>query len=298
MIVVRTFEALRAAVAGARDADKIVGFVPTMGALHGGHLSLLDVARDNGATFLVVSVFVNPTQFGPGEDFETYPRNEERDRALLQSRGVDVLFLPTTQEMYPPGFATVVTIGAASRNLEGERRPGHFDGVATVVLKLLNAVQPDFAVFGQKDAQQCAVVRHLVRDLNVPVAIYIAPTIRDADGLAMSSRNAYLSAEERALAPQLYQALRAGERVLREDGDASVDAAERAMNEAAAGGGMEIDYLRLVDPETFDAPADLNRDLLLVGAVRVGRTRLIDNLPVERTAQGSGQVSTFERTEA
>ena len=205
---------MRAAIAANRAQNKTIAFVPTMGFLHEGHLSLIDVARENGAEFVVVSVFVNPTQFGPNEDFERYPRDEAKDRALLEGRNVDLLFLPAVDVMYPPGSQTKVHVGGVARPLEGERRPGHFDGVATVVLKLFAIVQPDLAVFGRKDAQQCAVIDRMVRDLDVPVRLVFAETIREADGLAMSSRNSYLSFDERALAPVLYRALRAGEREL------------------------------------------------------------------------------------
>jgi pantoate--beta-alanine ligase len=284
MNVVTDIASVRRAVAAARAAGRRVGFVPTMGFLHEGHLSLIDLARERGASFVVVSIFVNPLQFGPSEDFERYPRDEARDRRLLEERGVDLLFLPPVEAMYPAGAATRVIIGGVAEPVEGERRPGHFDGVATVVTKLFNIVQPDVAAFGQKDAQQCAVVRRIVRDLDIPVEIAIGPTRREADGLALSSRNAYLSAEERALAPRLHAALLQGREAL-ESGAGDAGAVERAMSAALRGDPrIEIDYLRLVDPETFEAPADLDRDLLAVGAIRLGRTRLIDNLPLARRA--------------
>ncbi|HEX7191536.1 MAG TPA: pantoate--beta-alanine ligase [Thermoanaerobaculia bacterium] len=273
MIVAKTIEQVR----NAHPAGKCIGFVPTMGFLHEGHLSLIEVARENGADFIVVSIFVNPTQFGPNEDFDRYPRDEAKDLALLESRNVDLLFLPAIDVMYPPGSRTTVHVGGAAKPLEGERRPGHFDGVATVVLKLFDIVQPDLAVFGRKDAQQCAVIDRMVRDLDVPVRLVFGETVREADGLAMSSRNSYLSPDQRALAPVLQRALRAGERELASQ---NVEWVESAMRDVAKG--VDVDYLVLVDPETFEPPADFDRDLLLAGAVRIGKTRLIDNIRVPR----------------
>jgi pantoate--beta-alanine ligase len=282
MIVATTIEAARAAIANARTAGKTIGFVPTMGFLHDGHLSLIDAARANGANFIVVSIFVNPTQFGPNEDFERYPRDEARDKDLLEGKDVDVLFLPSVTVMYPPGSQTSVHAGAVARPLEGERRPGHFDGVATVVLKLFNIVQPDLAVFGRKDAQQCVVIERLVRDFDVPVKLVFAETAREPDGLARSSRNSYLSADERAIAPALYRALRVGEEAIA-GGNRDVSEIESLMRAALPEkSSLEIDYIAVVDPETFLPPAHFRRDVLIVGAVRVGRTRLIDNVRIAR----------------
>lgn len=277
MIIATTIQEVRTAIAATRVQNKTIAFVPTMGFLHEGHLSLIDVARENGAEFVVVSVFVNPTQFGPNEDFERYPRNEAKDRALLEGRNVDLLFLPALDVMYPPGSQTKVHVGGVALPLEGERRPGHFDGVATVVLKLFAIVQPDLAVFGRKDAQQCAVIDRMVRDLDVPVRLVFAETIREADGLAMSSRNIYLSYDERELAPVLHRALLAGKRELASH---NVRWVESAMRDVAKN--VDIDYLVLVDPETFEPPVDFDRDLLLAGAIRIGKTRLIDNVRVPR----------------
>jgi len=271
MIVAKTVEEVRKA----HPAGKRIGFVPTMGFLHEGHLSLIDVARASGADFIIVSIFVNPRQFGPNEDFERYPRDETKDLALLESRNVDLLFFPAVDVMYPPGSQTTVQVGGVAKPLEGERRPGHFDGVATVVLKLFDIVQPDIAVFGRKDAQQCAVIERMVRDLDVPVRLVFGETVREADGLAMSSRNSYLSPDQRALAPVLQRALRAGEREL---ASRNVEWVESAMRDVAKG--VDVDYLVLVDPETFEPPSDFERDLLLAGAVRIGKTRLIDNIRV------------------
>jgi pantoate--beta-alanine ligase len=282
MIVATTIDATRAAIAAARASGRTIGFVPTMGFLHDGHLSLIDAARANGADFIVVSIFVNPTQFGPNEDFERYPRDEARDTALLEGRAADVLFLPSVGVMYPSGSQTSVHTGAVARPLEGERRPGHFDGVATVVLKLFNIVQPDLAVFGRKDAQQCAVIERMVRDLDVSVKLVFAETAREDDGLARSSRNCYLSADERAIAPALYRALRAGEEAISR-GIHDAGAIESLMRKTIeASPGLTIDYLAVIDPETFLAPADFQRDIVLAGAVKVGRTRLIDNVRIAR----------------
>lgn len=280
MKIVTSIDEVRAATREARLAGRAVGFVPTMGYLHEGHLSLVRVARENGAQLVVVSIFVNPKQFGPNEDFSRYPRNEARDRELLENEGADLLFLPDVDTMYPEGSATMVHVTDVAGPLEGERRPGHFDGVATVVLKLFNIVQPDFAVFGRKDAQQCAVVSQMVRDLDVPVRLVFGETIRESDGLAMSSRNSYLSADERKLAPALHKALRAGEEAITHGVD-QVDEIEKLMHRMAQG--TAIDYLVVVDPLTFQRPADFHRDLLVAGAVRVGKTRLIDNLFIEKS---------------
>jgi len=273
MIIAHTVDEARRAL-----PDVVVGLVPTMGFLHEGHLSLIDVARARGAEFVVVTVFVNPRQFGPREDFGRYPRDEARDRELLESRKVDLLFLPSVEEMYPPAAVTMVTLSGVARPLEGERRPGHFDGVATVLLKLFNIVQPDLAVFGRKDAQQCAVIERMVRDLDVPVRLVFGETVREPDGLAMSSRNSYLSAEERAKAPALHRALRAGQEAITH-GIRDVVSIELLMQKMIAETpGIGVDYLVVVDPETFLPPSDFKRDVLLAGAVKIGSTRLIDNI--------------------
>jgi pantoate--beta-alanine ligase len=234
--------------------DGSIGLVPTMGAFHDGHLSLFRAAREESDT-VVVSLFVNPAQFGPGEDLDRYPRDEEHDRALATEAGVDVLFAPSADEVFPPGFQTWVDVEKLGQGLEGDARPGHFRGVATVCLKLFNLVRPDRAYFGQKDAQQAAVIRRMVRDLNVPLEIRVLPTVRDADGLALSSRNAYLSSEERERALSLPRAL------------ATRDP-ERARELLR---GLDVDYVEVAD---FDPK-------VLAAAVRVGSTRLIDNVVLE-----------------
>jgi pantoate--beta-alanine ligase len=256
-----------------------VGLVPTMGALHAGHLSLIASAKARCAS-VVASVFVNPLQFGPNEDFERYPRTLEADAAALAQAGTDVLFAPSRDEMYPAGAQFSVTPGALAEHLEGDRRPGFFTGVATVVLKLFNIVVPDIAFFGQKDAQQLAVVTRMVRDLDLPVEIVACATVRESDGLALSSRNAYLSSEQRAAAPRLYVALREiasalarGER----DVDAMVSRAEAALPP------LKMDYLAVVDPAVFEPlhAAPPHARLLAVGAAFDGTTRLIDNVEVQ-----------------
>ena len=278
MLITRTIEETGAAIERARSEGKTIGFVPTMGFLHEGHLSLVDLVRDKGADFVAVSIFVNPMQFGPKEDFSRYPRNEEGDRKLLEGRGVDLLFMPAVETMYPPGATTSIHVGGVSEPLEGVRRPGHFDGVATVVLKLFAIVQPDLAAFGRKDAQQCAVIERMVRDLDLPVKLVFGETIREKDGLAMSSRNSYLSSGERALAPILHRALSAGRDAIPNGNVAKI---EKTMHDIASRDArVEIDYLVIVDPETFVTPVDFDRELLLAGAVRIGKTRLIDNIRV------------------
>jgi pantoate--beta-alanine ligase len=285
MITARTIEETRAAVNAARTHGATIGFVPTMGFLHEGHLSLIDEARAAGATFIVVSIFVNPKQFAPNEDFERYPRDEARDTELLEGRNVDLLFLPPVAAMYPAGASTIVKASDVAAPLEGERRPGHFDGVATIVLKLFNIVQPDIAAFGRKDAQQCAVIARMVRDLDLPLKLLFGETVRENDGLAKSSRNSYLSVEERKRAPALHRALRAGEEALRHCIE-NVAAVEQLMRTIIAETpGVDVDYLVLVDPETFLAPLDLQRELILAGAVYIGKTRLIDNIVVTRGAR-------------
>jgi pantoate--beta-alanine ligase len=284
VLITQTIDDTRRAVDAAKAHGRRVGFVPTMGFLHDGHLSLIDVARGSGAEFIVVSIFVNPRQFGPNEDFARYPRDESRDGRLLLRKDVDVLFLPAVETMYPRGSQTTVSVGAVAKPLEGARRPGHFDGVATVVLKLFEIVQPDVAAFGRKDAQQCAVIDRMVRDLDLPVRLAFGETMREPDGLAMSSRNSYLTPEQRTVAPLLHRALRAGEDALWHDVE-SVESIERLMHTVAAEApDVEIDYLALVDPETFEPPIDFDRDLLVAGAVRIGKTRLIDNIRIPKEA--------------
>jgi len=274
MRIVRTVAELRAAL---RDAGR-VGFVPTMGALHDGHLSLIRAARAAVDT-VVTSVFVNPTQFNDTRDLEAYPRDEARDADLAASAGTDVLFVPSPAEMYPDGYATTISVRGVSEPLEGAHRGAvHFDGVATVVAKLLIAVAPDVAYFGQKDAQQVAVVRRLVADLGLPVEIAVAPIVREPDGLAMSSRNVRLSAADRPRALALKAGLDAVAAAVNQ-GAAARDA-ERRGADVMRQQGVDPEYLALVDPATFAPADDLTRPTLAVVAAHVGDVRLIDNLTI------------------
>jgi len=274
MRIVRAVAELRAAL---RDAGR-VGFVPTMGALHDGHLSLIRAARAAVDT-VVTSVFVNPTQFNDTRDLEAYPRDEARDADLAASAGTDVLFVPSPAEMYPDGYATTISVRGVSEPLEGAHRGAvHFDGVATVVAKLLIAVAPDVAYFGQKDAQQVAVVRRLVADLGLPVEIAVAPIVREPDGLAMSSRNVRLSAADRPRALALKAGLDAVAAAVNQ-GAAARDA-ERRGADVMRQQGVDPEYLALVDPATFAPADDLTRPTLAVVAAHVGDVRLIDNLTI------------------
>ncbi len=277
MHTVSEVQPLRAAIDGFRRDGRRVGFVPTMGALHEGHLSLVRIARERAAA-VVASIFVNPAQFGPAEDFARYPRSPERDAALFAEAGCDLLFLPEVETIYPPGHATFVEPAGPAEGLEGDRRPGHFRGVATVVSQLFNLVRPDLAVFGEKDAQQLAVVRRLVRDLHFPVEVVAAPTVREPDGLAMSSRNVLLSAEERRAAAVLNRALETARRAIA-GGERRGDAVRRILHQTLAAEPLaEIDYADAVEAESFRPLATLAGPVVLPIAVRFGATRLIDNL--------------------
>jgi len=258
---------MRHVIAGMRSAGKSVAFVPTMGALHGGHESLVRRARRECGT-VVASLFVNPLQFAPGEDFEKYPRPFADDVEQLEAWGTDVIFAPSTEEMCPPQMQCAVDPGAPARFFEGDKRPGHFRGVATVVLKLFEIIEPQRAYFGQKDAQQLAVVKRMNADFNTSVQIVSCPTVRESDGLAMSSRNSYLSPDERTAAPLLHRALKAGQNAI-VHGIHDTRAVEELMRKAAAGNAAAaVDYLVVVDPLTFLAPSDFHRDVLAAGAMR------------------------------
>lgn len=276
MITLRDPGDLRRQLALWQMRDRTIGFVPTMGALHEGHLSLVRLARER-VSRVVVSIFVNPAQFGPKEDFSRYPRQPEKDAEMLEAAGCDLLFLPEVETIYPPGHTTFVEPGGPAEGLEGALRPGHFRGVATVVCALFNLVRPDVAVFGKKDAQQLAVVRQMVRDLHLPVDIVPAETARDADGLALSSRNAYLSPEERRAAPVLYRALRAAEQAIA-GGERRGDEVRRVMREVLDSEPLaRTEYAEVVDAETFQPVGTLTGSLVLPLAVHIGGTRLIDN---------------------
>jgi pantoate--beta-alanine ligase len=272
---VTTVTALRAALETRRSGS--IGMVPTMGALHHGHLSLVKEARKDAETVLV-SIFVNPTQFAPTEDFGAYPRTLDQDLAKLSGQA-DIVFMPSAKEMYPDGFATSITVGGPALGLESDFRPHFFGGVATVVARLLIAAEPDLAVFGEKDYQQLLVVKQLVRDLALPVEIMTAPTLREADGLAMSSRNAYLSAEERQVAGQLNLVLKQAVAAARGNGD--LRAVEGAAVEALWKAGFsQVDYVAIRDAATLDHITNLERPARILAAAKIGKTRLIDNMSV------------------
>lgn len=272
---------VREAVGAARRRGKLVGLVPTMGNLHEGHLSLIDAAGAE-CGFVVVSIFVNPTQFGPTEDCQSYPRTPEQDLAACRSRGADLVFMPEVRTMYPPGCLTQVTVEKLGEVLCGVSRPVHFTGVATVVTKLLNIVQPDKTYFGAKDFQQTVVIRRMVEDLSIPVEVVVCPTVREPDGLAMSSRNAYLDPSQRRQAPALYESLRlAEEMILRSSPPASqvVEAVRARLTERAPD--CRIDYVRLVDPRMLTDVQTAEPPVLVAVAVRLGAARLIDNILVD-----------------
>jgi len=279
MKIIRTPRSMTAWSEGLRREGVTIGFVPTMGALHDGHRSLIQAARLR-CDALVVSIFVNPAQFAPTEDLTKYPRPIAKDRALCRAEGVDVCFEPTTSAMYPEGFQSVVTVPALARRWEGAARPHHFAGVATVVTKLFGMVRPHLALFGQKDYQQAALVRQLVNDLNLGVVILVRPTIREREGLATSSRNVYLSPNERRIAPLLFQALQAGRQMI-VDGMTDAVAIERIMRQTIEQEpAIHVEYLAVCDPDSLEPlPAVATRAVLL-GAIRIGSIRLIDNLLV------------------
>jgi len=276
---VRSVAALRAQLDGWRKAGMRIGLVPTMGGLHDGHLALVRAAKA-ACERVVVSLFVNPRQFAPTEDLATYPANEASDLRLLQAAGVDVAFAPGAAEIYPPGFATTISVAGPATGLCADFRPGHFDGVATVVAKLLIECMPDAAWFGEKDYQQLLVVRRMARDLDLPVQIVGHPTVRDADGLALSSRNAYLSGEERRIAPALHRAI--ADVAARVAGGAADCAAEcaKARDAILAAGFSSVDYVDVRDAETLAPVARVAGPARVLAAARLGKARLIDNVPV------------------
>ena len=279
MNIIRTIRAMTSWSERLRRESVIIGFVPTMGALHDGHRALIRAARRR-CDALVVSIFVNPAQFGPREDLTRYPRPIAKDRALCREEGVDVCFEPTTEVMYPEGFQTVVTLPEIARRWEGEARPHHFPGVATVVTKLFGMVRPHLALFGQKDYQQAALIRQLVKDLNLGVAIEVRPTVREADGLAMSSRNVYLNADERMIAPWLSRALRTGKQAIdggMKDGAAIERSMRKAIEQAPA---IHVEYLAVCDPDNLEPLSSVTHRAVILGAIRIGSIRLIDNLLV------------------
>lgn len=276
MQTVRSVAELRRELADSRRAGRRIGLVPTMGAFHDGHLSLMRRAREE-CDVVIVSLFVNPAQFGPTEDLASYPRDEAHDAELAAGIGVDVLFAPDVDEVYPPGFATTVSVRGVTEPLEGAARGvEHFEGVATVVTKLFNMVGPDVAYFGQKDIQQTLVIKRFVRDLDLPVQIEVLPIVREPDGLALSSRNAYLSPEDRERAPALHRALEAAAQATAR-GERSAQAVLEAARDALRAAAIEPEYLEIVDPESLRPATQIAAPVLLAVAAPVGRARLIDN---------------------
>jgi pantoate--beta-alanine ligase len=285
METIRTIAWMKEKSREARLDQRIIGLVPTMGALHAGHLALVERARRECSP-VYASIFVNPTQFGPHEDLSRYPRPLEADVAKLTAANVDGLFLPEALEIYPPGFSTYVHVEGLSNRLEGKARPGHFRGVATVVLKLFEIVHPNFAYFGRKDAQQVRVIQHMVRDLNLDVEIVVCPIVRDSDGLALSSRNAYLSAEERRAATVLYRALQACAAEIHAGTKDSTEIQRTLHKVLDVEPRARVDYAEIVDAESFEPAVRLGRRCYVVLAVHIGKTRLIDNMLIE--AEGDG----------
>lgn len=277
MQLYQTIPELREALSSIRQAGKSIGMVPTMGNLHEGHLSLISIARDN-VDVVVVTLFVNPSQFVEGEDFDAYPRTPDTDLKKLKAMQVDIVFMPDVSEIYPVGLNTEVTVPALDSIFCGEARPGHFKGVATVVTKLFNIVQADVAVFGEKDYQQLLVIRRLVEDLNIPVHIIGAPTVREASGLAMSSRNQYLSADERKLAARLYQCLQKMAVAIKR-GDKNFDTLEQQALQELTDAGFKPDYVRILDANTLKSSP--REKIVIIAAAWLGRARLIDNVAVQ-----------------
>ncbi len=282
MQTIRDLDDLRTTTAAFREAGEAIALVPTMGALHAGHMALVEEAK-RAAPRVIVSIFVNPLQFGPNEDLARYPRREQTDARMLTEAGVDILWAPPVEVMYPDGFATSISVSGISELLDGAHRPGHFDGVATVVAKLFAQTQADVALFGEKDFQQLAVIRRMVADLNLPIDIRGVPTQRDDDGLALSSRNLYLSDKDRAAAVALPRALGVAARRI-EQGDEAAAALDQARATLRAAG-FAIGYVELVDAATLGAP-DPSRAMRLLAAAKLGGTRLIDNVPVMLSEQG------------
>jgi pantoate--beta-alanine ligase len=281
---------MKEAARKARAENRVIGFVPTMGALHAGHVALVERAKRDCAP-LIASIFVNPKQFGPKEDFAKYPRTLEADAEKLAAAGVDALFLPEAAEIYPSGFRTYVTVEGLSERLEGRSRPGHFRGVATVVMKLLEIVQPHFAYFGRKDAQQVRIIAQMARDLNLDTEIVVCPIVREADGLALSSRNAYLSAEERRAATVLHRALRSAQEELRAGTRDSLQLQAALRSVIGAEPLAAVDYAEIADADTFEPVTRVARPCYALLAVFLGKTRLIDNLYIA-PAGDSGEVTT------
>ena len=277
MNIVGTIAEMRALCRSAKSGGKRLGLVPTMGALHEGHLSLVRAAKEK-TDVIATSIFVNPTQFGPSEDFSRYPRALEKDCAILEREGVEFVFAPAVEEMYPAGAVTWVTVGGLSDRLCGKSRPGHFRGVATVVAKLFHIIEPDAAFFGQKDAAQHAIIRKMVRDLDMPVAIEVCPIVREADGLALSSRNTYLNTEQRKSALVLYRSLQCAQELFRTGERNSAKLIAAARQEFASESNVRLDYFEIVNPDSLEPVLDTSSPSLAAVAAYVGNTRLIDNI--------------------
>jgi pantoate--beta-alanine ligase len=283
MELIHTVSWMKQVGRAARQADRPLGFIPTMGALHRGHASLVQVAQKQSSP-VVVSVFVNPKQFGPNEDFQKYPRTLDSDRATLEKLGVDYLFAPPPEEIYPKGFRTSIDVEGLSNRLEGRSRPGHFQGVATVVLKLFEIVQPRFAYFGRKDAQQSRIIQQMAADLNLDTEVVVASIVREPDGLALSSRNTYLSATDRRAALALYRSLEAIQREIaagEREAARLIVSARRVLDSES---GVKVDYVEIVDAETLERVPALRARSLALLAAQVGKTRLIDNALIEQEA--------------
>ena len=284
LVIVRDPAGVRDLVGAARRSGRSIGFVPTMGALHEGHMSLVRLGRER-ASYLVASIFVNPKQFGPREDYGRYPRDEARDAALLEDAGCDLLFAPSERDIYSRDDRTRISVGMLDEFLCGASRPGHFDGVALIVAKLLNIVQPDEAFFGQKDAQQAVIIQRMAADLDFPVRIVVCPTVREADGLAMSSRNAYLSESERGRAAALYEGLMEAREAIR-NGERAPGAVKRIMVARLTRSELAVDYAEVVDAATLRPVNGIDGLVLIAAAARLGRTRLIDNIVLRVSPDG------------
>ena len=280
MKIIKTVKEMQAEAEKLRQAGRVIGFVPTMGYLHEGHLSLVRIARER-ADVVIVSIFVNPTQFGPNEDLEKYPRDFERDERLAEEAGADIIFYPSEKEMYPAGYLTYVTVDEITKTLCGASRPTHFRGVITICAKLFHAVKPHLAVFGQKDAQQAVVIRRMVKDLDFDMEIVVGPIIREEDGLAISSRNSYLSPEEREEALSLHQSLKMAEEMVRKGERRTRDIVDKMRKLIEEKKRTQIDYIDVIRPETLKPLERIEDRALIAMAVFVGKTRLIDNTIVE-----------------
>lgn len=280
MKIIKTIKEMKTVLASHREQAKIIGFVPTMGYLHQGHLSLIRHARQS-SDIVVISIFVNPTQFGPQEDLGHYPRDLKRDEELAEQEGADYIFYPDVSEMYPEGYKTHVLVEELSKKMCGASRPEHFQGVTTIVLKLFNIIQPQYAYFGQKDAQQAIIIRRMVEDLNLDVKIEVEPIVREADGLAMSSRNSYLNAKERKAALVLYRALNLAQKVIKQgerNSSVIISQIEKFIRQQPL---ARIDYISIVDNRNLQELAIINKEALIALAVYIGKTRLIDNITIQ-----------------